>query len=60
MILANTVEVVRVWKKRKRIYSMEKHAFEKSFGIAPITVELDIYELDGATEVIFHNYLVEK
>jgi hypothetical protein len=60
MILANTIEVVPIWKKKKRFYTMEKHAFERSFGPAPISVDMDIYELDGATEVIFNNYLVEK
>jgi hypothetical protein len=60
MILANTIEVVPIWKKKGRYYSMEKHAFERSFGPAPITVEMDIFELDGATEVIFNNYLVER
>jgi hypothetical protein len=47
-------------EKEKRLYLMESHAYERSFGLAPISIEMHIYELDGASKIIFHNYLVEK
>jgi hypothetical protein len=60
MILANTIEVVPIWKKEKRIYFMDAFVYRESFGPAPVTIDIDVYEMDEATEVIFHNYLAEK
>jgi hypothetical protein len=34
--------------------------YREFFGPASVTVEIYISEMDGATEVIFHNNLVEK
>jgi hypothetical protein len=60
MILANTIEVVPVWKKKKKFYFMVAFIFRECFGPAPVTIDIAVYEMDGATEVIYHNYLVEK
>jgi hypothetical protein len=39
---------------------MDAFIYRECFGPAPVTIDIDAYEMDGATEVIFHNYLAEK
>jgi hypothetical protein len=60
MILANTIEVVPIWKKKKEFILWMPLFIENVFESAPVTIDIDVYEMDGATEVIFHNYLAEK
>jgi hypothetical protein len=60
MILASTIEVVPIWKKRKRIYFMDGFIYREFYGPALITINMGIYEMDESCEVIFHNYLVRK
>jgi hypothetical protein len=60
MILASTIEVVSIWKKKKRIYFIDVFIYREFYGPVPITINMGIYEMDEACEVIFHNYLVRK
>jgi hypothetical protein len=39
---------------------MDAFIYREFYGPAPVTVSMDIYEMDEACEVIFHNYLVRK
>jgi hypothetical protein len=39
---------------------LDAFIYRESFGPAPVTIDIEVYEMDGATEVIFHNYLVKK
>jgi hypothetical protein len=39
---------------------MDTFIYREFYGPAPVTIEMDVYEMDEASEVIFHNYLVEK
>jgi hypothetical protein len=43
MILANTIEADPIWRKKKRIYYMEAHAYRESFGSAPVAINRDIW-----------------
>jgi hypothetical protein len=46
--------------RRKRIYFMDALIYREFYEPAPATIEMDIYEMDEAAEIIFHNYLIEK
>jgi hypothetical protein len=52
--------VIPIWEKKRRIYFMDAFIYGESFGPSSVTIDIDAYEMNGATEVIFHNYLVEK
>jgi hypothetical protein len=58
MNLVNSIEVIPIWKKRKRIYSMDAMIYRKYYGSAPVTVTIDIYEMDDECDMLFHNFLM--
>jgi hypothetical protein len=43
MNLANNIEVVPVWKKRKRIYYVNATIYRKYYGPVPVPVTIDIF-----------------
>jgi hypothetical protein len=60
MNLANSIEVVAIWKKRKIIYYTDAMIYRKSYGPAPVTFMKDLYEKDEECDMLFHNFLMRR